>query len=134
VSSVVAGELVTELEPGLTMEVELACIERDKQADLGLRLAEARQLTAALQAEMVPAKVTIVGDLRRSCVACGCESKAAHDEPFGIDDSGSTIGSESRSQLEQRAGRRRLKLGLLSRVPLMATTRFCEGNPIGRRE
>jgi hypothetical protein len=41
-------------------------------ADLGLRLAEAKQLTAALQAEMVPAQVIRVGELGRSCVACGC--------------------------------------------------------------
>ena len=40
--------------------MELACIERDEQAglaDLGLSLAEAKQITAALQAEMVPAQV-----------------------------------------------------------------------------
>jgi hypothetical protein len=54
-------KLVAELEPGLTTEVEVARLERDEQvglADLGLRLAEAKQLTAALQAEMVPAQVT----------------------------------------------------------------------------
>jgi hypothetical protein len=40
--------------------VEIARLERDEQAgvaDLGLRFAEAKQLTAALQAEMVPAQV-----------------------------------------------------------------------------
>src|SRR5208282_438291 len=45
-------KLVAELEPGLTTEVEVARLERDEQAglaDLGLRLAEAKQLTAALQ-------------------------------------------------------------------------------------
>jgi hypothetical protein len=50
-------KLVAELEPGLTTEVEVARLERDEQvglADRGLRLAEARQLTSALQAEMVP--------------------------------------------------------------------------------
>jgi hypothetical protein len=54
-------KLVAELEPGLTTEVEVARLERDEQAgvaDLGLRLAEAKQLTAALQAEMVPAQAT----------------------------------------------------------------------------
>ena len=64
-------KLVAELEPGLTTEVEIARLERDEQAglaDLGLRLAEAKQLTAALQAEMVPAQVTMVGERRRSCV------------------------------------------------------------------
>jgi hypothetical protein len=43
--------LVTELEAGETMEVEVARIERDEQAglsDLGLRLAEAKKLTSAL--------------------------------------------------------------------------------------
>ena len=68
-------KLVAELEAGVTTEVEVACFERDEQAgvaELGLRLAEAKQLTAALQAEMVPAQVTMVGKRRRSCVACGC--------------------------------------------------------------
>jgi hypothetical protein len=31
-----------------------------------------KQLTAALQVEMVPAQVIRVGELSRSCVACGC--------------------------------------------------------------
>ncbi len=47
--------LVTERHPGAVTETELACIERDEGigvADLGLRLDEAKQLTAALQAEM----------------------------------------------------------------------------------
>ena len=66
-------KLVGELEPGLTTEVEVARLERDEQAglaDLGLRLAEVKQLTAALQAEIVPAQVTMLGECRRSCVAC----------------------------------------------------------------
>src|SRR5271166_5569532 len=67
-------KLVAEPEPGLTTEVEVARFERDEQAglaDLGLRLAEAKQLTAALQAEMVPVQVTMVGEHRRLCEACG---------------------------------------------------------------
>ncbi len=40
-------------------------------AELGLRLAEAKQLTAALQAQIVPAQVAVLGERRRSCVACG---------------------------------------------------------------
>jgi len=40
-------------------------------AELGLRLAEAKQLTAALQAEMVSTQVARVGERRRVCVACG---------------------------------------------------------------
>ena len=67
-------KLVAELEPGLTTEVEIARREREEQAglaDLGLRLAEAKQLTAALQAEMVPAQVAMMGERGRSCEVCG---------------------------------------------------------------
>jgi hypothetical protein len=67
-------KLVAELEPGSTTEVEVACLERDGQAglaDLGLRLAEAKQLTAALQAETLPAQVMIAGEHRCTCAACG---------------------------------------------------------------
>ena len=42
-------KLVVERQPGVTTETELTCIERDAQAglaDLGLNLAEAKQLTA----------------------------------------------------------------------------------------
>ncbi len=39
--------------------------------DLGLKLAEAKQLTAALQAQIVPAQVAALGECRRWCVACG---------------------------------------------------------------
>ena len=67
-------KLVAEFETGETTEVEVARIERDEQAglsDLGLRLAEAKQLTSALQAEIVPAQVTIAGEHRCTCAACG---------------------------------------------------------------
>jgi hypothetical protein len=67
-------KLVAELEAGETTEVEVARIERDKQvglADLGLRLAEAKRLTAAIQAAIVPAQVTIAGENHRICFACG---------------------------------------------------------------
>jgi hypothetical protein len=43
-------KLVAELEPGVTTETEVACLERGEEAglaDLGLRLDEAKQLTAA---------------------------------------------------------------------------------------
>jgi hypothetical protein len=69
-------KLVTELEAGETMEVEVARLERDEQAglaDLGLRLAEAKQLMAAIQAEIVPAQVTVAGEHRRTCAACDGE-------------------------------------------------------------
>jgi hypothetical protein len=67
-------KLVTELQAGETTEVEVARIERDEQtglSDLGLRLAEAKQLTSALQAEIVPAQVTIAGEHRCTCAAFG---------------------------------------------------------------
>src|SRR4051812_43393106 len=67
-------KLVAELEPGVTTETEVACFERGEEAglaDLGLRLDEAKQLTAALQAEMVSAQVAVVGERCRSCAACG---------------------------------------------------------------
>ena len=67
-------KLVMERQPGVTTETELACIERDAQvglAELGLRLEEAKQLTAALQAQIVPAQVAALGECSRACVACG---------------------------------------------------------------
>ena len=67
-------KLVAELRPGVMTETEVARIERDEQAglaDLGLRLAETKQLTAALQAEIVPAQVAVVGERRRCCSSCG---------------------------------------------------------------
>ena len=67
-------KLVAEFAAGETTEVEVARIERAEQAglaDLGLRLAEAKQVMAAIQAEIVPAQVTIAGEHRRSCAACG---------------------------------------------------------------
>jgi hypothetical protein len=67
-------KLVAELRPGMTTETELTRIERGEQAglaDLGLRLDEVKQLTAALQAQIVPAQVAVLGECRRSCVACG---------------------------------------------------------------
>ena len=67
-------KLVAEFDAGETTELEVARIERDGQtglADLGLRLAEAKQLTAAIQAEIVPAQVMIAGEYRRTCAACG---------------------------------------------------------------
>jgi hypothetical protein len=66
-------KFVAEFEAGETTEVEVARLERDDQAglaDLGLRLAEAKQLMAAIQAEIVPVQVTIAGEHRRTCLAC----------------------------------------------------------------
>jgi hypothetical protein len=67
-------KLVTELQAGETTEVEVARIERDEQVDLfglGLRLAEAKQLTSALQAAIGVEQVTIVGEHGCPCAACG---------------------------------------------------------------
>jgi len=67
-------KLVAERHPGVVTETELACIERDEDvglADLGLRLDEAKQLTAALQAEMVPAQMAAMSEYPRACEACG---------------------------------------------------------------
>src|SRR3954469_1477522 len=80
-------KLVAELRPGVVTETEVARIERDEQADLadlGLRLAETKQLTAALQAEIVPAQVAVVGELRRCCSSCGrrLASKGHHPVTF----------------------------------------------------
>jgi hypothetical protein len=67
-------KLVAELRPGVVTETEVGRIERDEPADLadlGLRLAETKQLIAALQAEIVPAQVAAVGEQRRCCSSCG---------------------------------------------------------------
>lgn len=69
-------KLVTELQAGETTEVEVARLERDGQAglaDLGLRLAEAKQLMAAIQVDIVPAQATVAGKHRRTCVICASE-------------------------------------------------------------
>ena len=66
--------LVAELEPGVVSETEVARVVRDEQAslaELGLSLAEAKRLTAALQAQIVPAQVAALGVRRRLCEACG---------------------------------------------------------------
>src|SRR3954470_8170220 len=60
-------KLVAELEPGVVTETELARVERDAQAglaELGLQLDEAKRLTAALQARLVPAQVAASGECR----------------------------------------------------------------------
>ncbi len=67
-------KLVAELEPGVATETEVARIERGEEAglaELGLRLEEAKRLTATLQAEIVTAQVATVGERRRWCAACG---------------------------------------------------------------
>ena len=70
------AKLLTELPSGETTEVEVAHRERDEQAGLaglGLRLAEAKHPTAAIQAEIVPEQVIVAGGHRRPCAACQSE-------------------------------------------------------------
>src|SRR4051812_47516807 len=55
-------------------ETEVARLERGEEAglaDLGLRLDEAKQLTAALQAQIVRAQVAMTGERHRGCGVCG---------------------------------------------------------------
>ena len=67
-------KVITELEPGVATEAEVARIERGEEAglaELGLRLEEAKRLTAALQAEIVTTQVATAGERPRPCAACG---------------------------------------------------------------
>ena len=84
-------KLVAELEAGETTEVEVARLERDEQAglgDLGLRLAATKRLTATIQAEIVPAQVTIAGEHRCTCRVCGFrvgqQGALYRDIPFAV--------------------------------------------------
>ena len=80
-------KLVAEFETGETTEVEVARLERDEQAvlaDLGLRLDEAKRLTAAIQAEIVPAQVTVADEYRRTCVGCGRVLASKTSCPFPV--------------------------------------------------
>ncbi len=55
-------------------ETEVACLERGEAvglAELGLRLDEAKQLTAAFQAQIVPAQVAMTSERHRWCGAWG---------------------------------------------------------------
>jgi hypothetical protein len=79
-------KLVAELCPGAMKETEVARIERDEQVglvDLRLRLAETKQLTAAFQAEIVPAQIAVAGERRRCCSSCGrlLASKGCYSVP-----------------------------------------------------
>lgn len=67
-------KLVAELEPGVATETEVGRFERGEEVgltDLGLRLEEAKRLTVALLAQIVPAQVITAGERRRWCAACG---------------------------------------------------------------
>jgi hypothetical protein len=92
------AKLVSELPAEVTTEVEIARLERDERdgvADLGLPLAETKQLTAALQAKMVPAQVIMVGERRRSCVTCGCVRALHCDVPLPVRRGAGRSGTEA---------------------------------------
>ena len=91
-------KLVAELRPGVMTEIEVARIERDEQAglaELGLQLAEAKQLTAALQAQIVPAQVAVVGASSDTSATCWAISNATRQR-WCITRPG--VGEESRSR------------------------------------
>ena len=85
-------KLVAELQARVTTEVEVGRFERDEQASvayLGLRLEEAKQLTAALQAEMVSRQVAVVGKRQSSLVRdvwrrAGQQGLLSCDVPFFV--------------------------------------------------
>lgn len=67
-------KLVAERETGVVInETELACIERNEQislAELGLQLDEAKRVTKALQAAIVPVQMAALSACPRACAAC----------------------------------------------------------------
>src|SRR3982751_7140372 len=82
-------KLVAELQAGVTTETEVAHIERGEEAglaDLGLRLDEAKQLTAALQAEMVSAQLAVGGQaaalMRDLWASAGQQGPLPRDVPL----------------------------------------------------
>jgi hypothetical protein len=61
-------KLVAGVRPSVVTGTEVGWIERDEGAglaDLGLKLAEMKQFAAALQAEIVPVQVSVLGERRR---------------------------------------------------------------------
>jgi hypothetical protein len=76
-----------ELEPGVVSETEVACIERDDFAveeTLGLTLDEGKQMMAAVQAGIVRAQVSTMGERFRWCEHCGAklQSKGYYPATF----------------------------------------------------
>ena len=117
-------KLVAELEPGVTTETEVACLERGEEAglaDLGLRLNEAKQLTAALQAKMVSAQLAAVGERRRGCaglVGEGWPAKAITVRRSAPCSATCRSGSDgcSSAPATVRANRRASRLSISARV------------------
>ena len=69
-------KLVAELESGVVSETEMARIEREDfvvPETLRLTLDESKELTAAIQAEIVRAQVAVMGERFRWCEHCGAK-------------------------------------------------------------
>jgi hypothetical protein len=67
-------KLIAEADQGVVSETEVGRIERDDLAvpeTLGLTLQEAKQMTAAMQSQMVRAQVAAMGERFRWCEHCG---------------------------------------------------------------
>jgi hypothetical protein len=67
-------KLVADLGDGSASEIEVAQIERDAWAvpeTIGLSLAEGKQISAAVQAEMVQSQAKVMGERFRFCAHCG---------------------------------------------------------------
>ncbi|AZG78822.1 hypothetical protein [Methylocystis rosea] len=67
-------KLVADFGDGAATEIQMAQIEREDWAvpeTLGLTLAEGKQLTAAIQAEIVRAQAEVMGERFRYCRHCG---------------------------------------------------------------
>jgi hypothetical protein len=80
-------KLITELEPGIVSETEVARIERDDLAvpeTLGPTLEEGKQLTASTQTQIVRAQVSTMGERFRCCEHCGAKllSKGYYSAKF----------------------------------------------------
>jgi hypothetical protein len=69
-------KIVADLGSGAVSETEVARIERDDFAvpeAVGLRLSEGKQLTAAIQAEIVRGQAAVTGERFRWCEHCGAK-------------------------------------------------------------
>jgi hypothetical protein len=80
-------KVVAEIEPGVVSETEVACIERDDFAveeTLGLTRDEGKQVMAAVQAGIVRAQVSTMGERFRWCEHCGAklQSKGYYPATF----------------------------------------------------
>jgi hypothetical protein len=66
--------LVAEVEPGQSVEHDIASFERDDRitpATLGLNIAEGKAVLAAIQTQLVGAQVKRHAEVARHCLWCG---------------------------------------------------------------